>query len=69
MRHYGPIEFSPPRVTPYNWHEHGETLPVLKIQVGGRFILVEYSNAYALVNRIHDLCEEHESTHGPETHQ
>lgn len=49
-----------PTVKPKRWRINGEYQDVLIIHSGDYFIAVRYEHARAMVDQVHDACDEHE---------
>ncbi|WP_416444707.1 hypothetical protein AB3K78_15445 [Leucobacter sp. HNU] len=52
--------FAKPRAYRELWRRNGDEVPAIRIQAANCFIIIDYQHARALVDRIHDLCDEHE---------
>ena len=50
-----------PRARHYKWRgSDGNVEPVIRIDAGKGFAIIDYHQARRLVDQVHDLCDEHE---------
>lgn len=47
-------------VRPATWEVNGRRIPVIRIKAGPIFVVVPYDKARAVVDQVHDLCDEYE---------